>query len=240
MIRTIPLRTLQKSRRRRPLWLRRSKRIVFPLLQRQLHRLSLDYPNLLERQSIQPVSMKNSKSSKSFQESPAMLKSTAQQAPVSIKKEGNKQYLTFWLNQQEYGIELLRVREIRGFTAITPIPNLPTHIKGVMNLRGSVLPVIDLRLKFSMPEKEYTKFTVIIIANAGAKSVGLIVDSVSDVLSVASDKVSPPPDFGSTIDSFFVSGLLKAADRLAILLDLDRLLAESEINAEAAIEPVTV
>ena len=169
-----------------------------------------------------------------------MLKSTAQQAPVSIKKEGNKQYLTFWLNQQEYGIELLRVREIRGFTAITPIPNLPTHIKGVMNLRGSVLPVIDLRLKFSMPEKEYTKFTVIIIANAGAKSVGLIVDSVSDVLSVASDKVSPPPDFGSTIDSFFVSGLLKAADRLAILLDLDRLLAESEINAEAAIEPVTV
>ena len=86
---------------------------------------------------------------------------------TSLPKAAIKQYLTFWLNDQEYGLDLLRVREIRGFTNITSIPNLPAHIKGVMNLRGTVLPVVDLRLKFSMPEKPYTKFTVIIIAKSG-------------------------------------------------------------------------
>ena len=108
--------------------------------------------------------------------------STATSNAVSTPREEIKQYLTFWLNGQEYGLDLLRVREIRGFTAITSIPNMPAHIKGVMNLRGTVLPVVDLRLKFSMPEKPYTKFTVIVIAKSGEKNVGLVVDSVSDVL----------------------------------------------------------
>jgi purine-binding chemotaxis protein CheW len=157
----------------------------------------------------------------------------ATQSQNQSKQEEIKQYLTFWLNNQEYGLDLLRVREIRGFTAITAIPNMPAHIKGVMNLRGAVLPVVDLRLKFNMPEKEYSKFTVIIIARSGEKSVGLVVDSVSDVLSIPVQQVNPPPDFGTAVDRNFVLGLLKASDRLSILLDLDKLLIESEITLPA-------
>jgi len=148
-------------------------------------------------------------------------------------KEEIKQYLTFWLNGQEYGLDLLRVREIRGYTAITPIPNMPAHIKGVLNLRGTVLPVIDLRLKFSMPEKPYTKFTVIIIAKSGEKNIGLVVDSVSDVLSIPTQQINPAPDFGSSVDRNFILGLLKASDRLSILLDLDKLLSESEVTVSS-------
>jgi len=162
--------------------------------------------------------------------------SIATPSRTESQKTEIKQYLTFWLNNQEYGLDLLRVREIRGFTAITAIPNMPPHIKGVMNLRGTVLPVVDLRLKFNMPEKEYTKFTVIIIARSGEKNVGLVVDSVSDVLSVPAQQITPPPDFGTAVDQNFVLGLLKASDRLSILLDLDKLLLESEITVEAQTE----
>jgi purine-binding chemotaxis protein CheW len=160
------------------------------------------------------------------------------QSPTQLKKEENRQFLTFWLNEQEYGLDLLRVREIRGFTSITTIPNMPAHIKGVMNLRGTVLPVIDLRLKFGMPEKEYTKFTVIVIAKSGEKNVGLVVDSVSDVLNVAGQQIEPPPDFGIAVDRNIILGLLKASDRLSILLDLDKLLSESEVTVAAAAEDV--
>lgn len=162
--------------------------------------------------------------------------STISQGQTQAVKEEIKQYLTFWLNEQEYGLDLLRVREIRGFTSITAIPNMPVHIKGVMNLRGTVLPVVDLRLKFGMPEKEYSKFTVIIIAKSGEKNVGLVVDSVSDVLSLPAQQIHPPPDFGIAVDRNFILGLLKASDRLSILLDLDKLLSESEVTVESSIE----
>jgi purine-binding chemotaxis protein CheW len=100
-----------------------------------------------------------------------------------------------------------------------------------MNLRGSVLPVVDMRIKFGLPPVEYTKFTVIIIAHSCAKSVGLIVDSVSDVLSASDNQIQPPPDFGGSMDTRFVQGLLKSDDQLAVLLDLDCLLAESDVIA---------
>ena len=159
--------------------------------------------------------------------------STVTSSHTASSKEEIKQYLTFWLNGQEYGLELLRVREIRGYTGITSIPNMPAHIKGVMNLRGTVLPVIDLRLKFAMPEKPYTKFTVIVIAKSGEKNVGLVVDAVSDVLSIPSHQINPPPDFGFAVDHNFIVGLLKASERLSILLDLDKLLSESEVTVPA-------
>ncbi len=159
--------------------------------------------------------------------------STVAHNQAQAVKEDIKQYLTFWLNDQEYGLDLLKVREIRGFTSITPIPNMPPHIKGVMNLRGTVLPVVDLRLKFSMPEKEYTKFTVIIIAKSGEKNVGLVVDSVSDVLALPAQQINPPPDFGIAVNRNFILGLLKASERLSILLDLDKLLSESEVTVES-------
>jgi purine-binding chemotaxis protein CheW len=159
--------------------------------------------------------------------------STTSQGQPQPSKEEIKQYLTFWLNDQEYGLDLLKVREIRGFTSITAIPNMPLHIKGVMNLRGTVLPVVDLRLKFGMPEKPYTKFTVIVIAKSGEKNVGLVVDAVSDVVSIPVQQINPPPDFGIAVDRNFIVGLLKASDRLSILLDLDKLLSESEVTVEA-------
>lgn len=163
--------------------------------------------------------------------------STVTSSHTSPSKGEIKQYLTFWLNGQEYGLELLRVREIRGYTGITSIPNMPAHIKGVMNLRGTVLPVIDLRLKFSMPEKPYTKFTVVIIAKSGEKNVGLVVDAVSDVLSIPSQQINPPPDFGFAVDRSFIVGLLKASERLSILLDLDNLLSESEVTVPSSEQP---
>ena len=162
--------------------------------------------------------------------------STSFQAQSQSTREELKQFLTFWLNDQEYGLDLLKVREIRGFTAITTIPNMPAHIKGVMNLRGTVLPVVDLRLKFGMPEKSYNKFTVIIIAKSGEKNVGLVVDSVSDVLTLPANQISPPPDFGLAVDRNFILGLLKSSDRLSILLDLDRLLSESEVTTPSSPE----
>src|ERR1035441_9428053 len=94
----------------------------------------------------------------------------------------SQQFLTFLLEEQEYGLEIYKIREIRGYSPITPIPNVPAHVRGVMNLRGTVLPVIDLRMKFHLPAVEYNKFTVIVIATVGAKTVGCLVDAVSDVL----------------------------------------------------------
>jgi len=142
------------------------------------------------------------------------------------------QYLTFLLNEQEYGVELLRIQEIRGYTAITPLPNVPTFVKGMLNLRGTVLPVLDLRSRFGMPEVPYTKFTVIVVANVGTRVVGLIVDSVSDVLTVTKDNIQPAPDFGAAAEANLVSGMIKNAERLAVLLDLDRVL-----TLEQAVEP---
>src|ERR1700689_2004331 len=102
-----------------------------------------------------------------------------------------KQYLTFTLGREEYGIEILKVQEIKGYSAITPIPNTPAHVKGVMNLRGTVIPVVDLRSKFAMEAVEYTKFTVIIVASVGEKIVGIVVDAVSDVLTVSRGNIRP-------------------------------------------------
>lgn len=149
------------------------------------------------------------------------------------------QYLTFLLNEQEYGVELLRIQEIRGYTDITPLPNVPTFVKGMLNLRGTVLPVLDLRTRFGIPEVPYTKFTVIVVANVGARVVGLIVDAVSDVLAVTTDDIQPAPDFGAQAATNLVSGMIKNNEKLAVLLDLDRVLALDEITAEAvAAQPV--
>lgn len=140
-----------------------------------------------------------------------------------------QQFLTFLLEKQEYGVELLNIQEIRGFSPITPIPNVPVHVRGVMNLRGTVLPVIDLRMKFNLPEVEYTKFTVIVIITVAGKMVGLLVDAVSDVLMVSPQQIRPAPDFGSTVDTRFISGVFETHDHLAVALNLEQLLSEGEL-----------
>ncbi len=141
----------------------------------------------------------------------------------------SSQFLTFLLEEQEYGLELFKIQEIRGYAPVTPIPNVPAHVRGVMNLRGTVLPVVDLRMKFGLPAVEYNKFTVIVISMVADKTVGLLVDAVSDVLQVALDAIRPGPDFGSTIDTRFIDGVFQSKERLAVALNLEKLLSETEL-----------
>ena len=136
-----------------------------------------------------------------------------------------RQYLTFALGAEEYGVEILKVQEIKGYSAITPIPNTPSYVKGVMNLRGSIIPIVDLRAKLSMPETAYNQFTVIIVVRVGAKTVGVVVDAVSDVLNIPLKDIQPTPDFGSQVYARFISGLAKAGERLVVLLDIEKVLA---------------
>ena len=143
----------------------------------------------------------------------------------------SQQFLTFLLEEQEYGLEIFKIREIRGYAPITPIPNMPAHVRGVMDLRGTVLPVVDLRTKFRMPAVEPDKFTVIVIATVGEKTVGLLVDAVSDVLTVGLDAIREAPDFGAAVDTRFINGVFQSKDRLAVALNLEELLTESELAA---------
>ena len=150
---------------------------------------------------------------------------------ASIEKTMQKpqQFLTFLLDDREYGLEIFKIREIRGYASVTPIPNVPQHVRGVMNLRGTVLPVIDLRIKFHLPAVEYNKFTVIVIATVGEKTVGLLVDAVSDVLMVAPDAMREAPDFGAAVDTRFINGVFESREHLTVALNLEELLAESEL-----------
>lgn len=133
------------------------------------------------------------------------------------------QFLTFTLSEQEFGIDILRVQEIKNFSRVTPIPNMPPSIKGVMNLRGTVVPIIDLRTKFQMATAEYNQFTVIIVVNVGARIMGLVVDAVSDVLNADAESIEAAPQLGD-IDTSFITGLAKTGERLVTLLNIEHLL----------------
>jgi purine-binding chemotaxis protein CheW len=153
----------------------------------------------------------------------------AMKAVVANQVQESQQFLTFLLEDQEYGLEIFKIREIRGYAPITPIPNVPAHVRGVMNLRGTVLPVVDLRMKFHLPVVEYSKYTVIVIATVGDKTVGLLVDAVSDVLMVALDAIRDAPDFGAAVDTRFINGVFQSKEHLAVALNLEELLSESEL-----------
>ncbi len=155
---------------------------------------------------------------------------TLQAAPVKAPA-ATSQFLTFLLGDEQYGVEILKVQEIRGYSAVTPIPNTPTHIKGVINLRGTVVPVVDLRAKFSLMTAEYNKFTVIIVVTVRDKVMGLVVDGVSDVLDIAATEVRVAPEFGANVDTRFISGMATVGDRMTVLLDIERLLSDDEIIA---------
>jgi purine-binding chemotaxis protein CheW len=148
----------------------------------------------------------------------------AMQSSTGTGSGGGSQYLTFTLGEEEYGVEILKVQEIKGYSSITPIPNTPAHVKGVMNLRGTIIPVVDLRMKLGMAEASCTPFTVIVVVKVGAKTVGLVMDAVSDVLDVPKDDIEATPDFGVAVDTGFISGLAKAGTRLIVLLDIEKVL----------------
>lgn len=142
---------------------------------------------------------------------------------ISFATDGS-QYLTFALGQEEYGLEILKVQEIKGYSAITPIPSTPGYVKGVMNLRGTIIPVVDLRCKLAMRETEHNQFTVIIVVMVGRRVMGLIVDGVSDVLNIPKSDIQATPDFGAQVDAHFISGMAKAGEKLVALLDIDKIL----------------
>jgi purine-binding chemotaxis protein CheW len=147
----------------------------------------------------------------------------------------DNQFLTFNLGEELYGVDILRVQEIKGYTAVTKIPNTPAHIKGVLNLRGTIVPIIELRTKFNMPVIDYTAFTVIIVVVVRDKVMGLVVDSVSDVLNIDKKDIQVPPQFGEKVDVSFLNGIGKSGDKLVALLDMDRLLSEEESQGAASI-----
>jgi purine-binding chemotaxis protein CheW len=157
-------------------------------------------------------------------------------APSQASYSANiQQYLSFALGEEQYGIEILRVQEIKGYSGITPIPNTPAHIRGVMNLRGTVIPVVDLRAKFHLETHAYDKFTVIIVVTVGARIVGLVVDAVSDVLDIARQDIRPAPELGHGQDTRFISGMVHVGERLVVLLDIATLLAEDSLGETAAV-----
>lgn len=162
--------------------------------------------------------------------------STAQQIAAADLMQGGTgedQYLTFILNGEEYGVDILRVQEIRGWDSATPIPNTPQYIKGVINLRGTIVPILDLRERFGMAALEYGPTTVVIVLKVYAgdreRVMGIVVDAVSEVYNIGSEDLQPPPDFGDTVALEFVHGLASIEDKMVIVLDVDHLLTSGEL-----------
>jgi purine-binding chemotaxis protein CheW len=139
-------------------------------------------------------------------------------------------FLTFVLGNEEYGIEILRVREIIGIMEITPVPQTPDYVKGVINLRGKVIPVIDQRIKFSMPEVEQTQETCVIVVEVKESLIGILVDNVSEVLDIGREEIEATPQFGKEIDTQFIMGLGKTKGKLIILLDIEKVLSTEVIK----------
>lgn len=150
-------------------------------------------------------------------------------ALVEEASEVNQQ-VTFSLGKEEYGIEITKVQEIIGYQGFTRVPNVPDFIKGVINLRGTVVPVVDLRKKFEMEEKEYTKFTVIIILEALERIMGIIVDAISDVVSLTEQDIQDAPSFTVNVRTDFIKGMGKKGEKLIILLDMDKVLSQEELE----------
>ncbi len=151
-----------------------------------------------------------------------------------VENEVNgSQYLTFMLAGEYYGVDILRVQEIKGWTQVTQIPNTPDYVQGVLNLRGTIVPIIDMRKRFSLESEEYTPITVVIVLSvkcaSGDRVIGIVVDAVSDVLDVQTDDIKPSPDFGTTVNIEFISGLTAVGEQMVMLLDVDKMLSTDEL-----------
>ncbi len=140
------------------------------------------------------------------------------------------EFLAFKLGQEEYGIDILKVQEIRGYEAVTRIANAPEFIKGVINLRGIIIPVVDMRIKFNLGTPTYDQFTVVIILNINGRIVGMVVDSVSDVTTLSPEQVKPAPEMGTAFNSNYLTGLGTIDERMLILVDIDKLMSSQEMG----------
>jgi purine-binding chemotaxis protein CheW len=139
------------------------------------------------------------------------------------------EFLTFRLGAEEYGIDILRVQEIRSYEAPTRIANAPPFIKGVVNLRGVIVPIVDLRLKLGCEAVDYNEFTVVIVLNVAGRVVGAVVDSVSDVLELSNDAVKPAPELASSVDTSFITGIGNVGDRMLILMDIEAFMSSPDM-----------
>jgi len=141
---------------------------------------------------------------------------------------GSHQVLTFTLGDETYGVDILRVQEIRGYSTVTRIPQAPAHVLGVLNLRGSIVPIVDMRMRFNLDRAEYTPLTVIIVLSvesaAGRRDIGVVVDGVSDVIDVANADIKPAPELGAQVNTEFIEGLASVSGRMVMLLDIDTLI----------------
>lgn len=139
------------------------------------------------------------------------------------------EFLTFTLGAEEYGMDILKVQEIRGYDAVTVIANTPPFIKGVINLRGIIVPIVDLRIKFNLGKIDYDQFTVVIILNLGSRVVGIVVDSVSDVLSLTPEQIKAAPALSAALDTRYIIGLGTVDERMLILVDIEKLMNSNEM-----------
>jgi purine-binding chemotaxis protein CheW len=149
--------------------------------------------------------------------------------PNATLKSAAGEYLTFVLGEEEYGIEILKVQEIRGYDAVTPIANTPNFIKGVVNLRGKIVPIVDLRIKFNLGKVVYDEFTVVIILNLSGRVVGIVVDGVSDVMALKDDQLREVPSLVTSIDTKYIVGLATVEQQMLILVDIEQLMTSQEM-----------
>ena len=146
-----------------------------------------------------------------------------------------RELLTFTLGSEEYGIDILKVQEIRGYDAVTTIANSPAFIKGVINLRGIIVPIVDMRIKFNLGKVDYDQFTVVIILNLANRVMGIVVDGVSDVIALSNDQMKPSPEFSSTMDTQYIMGLGTVDERMIIVVDIEKLMSSRDMElVEAA------
>src|ERR1700692_1417190 len=145
-------------------------------------------------------------------------------------ESAGNEFLAFTLGKEEYGIDILKVQEIRGYEAVTRIANAPDFIKGVVNLRGIIVPIVDMRIKFNLGEPTYDQFTVVIILNISGRVVGMVVDSVSDVITLKPEEIKPAPEMGVALNTDYLIGIGAIDERMLILVDIERLMSSSEMG----------
>src|SRR3989339_498014 len=158
---------------------------------------------------------------------PPSAPATMHHGPPAVKAH---EFLAFTLGQEEYGIDIQKVQELRGYDTVTRIANAPEHIKGVVNLRGIIVHIIDMRIKFNLGTPTYDQFTVVIILNMASRVMGMVVDSVSDVITLSPEQVKSAPEMGAVLDTDYLIGLGTLDDRMLILIDIDKLMTSDEMG----------
>ncbi|RBA23040.1 chemotaxis protein CheW [Herminiimonas fonticola] len=148
----------------------------------------------------------------------------------SVSTFTSLEFLAFTLGKEEYGIDIQKVQELRGYDAVTRIANTPEFIKGVVNLRGIIVPIIDMRIKFNLGTPVYDQFTVVIILNIGGRVMGMVVDSVSDVITLTHEQLKPAPQMGAIVEADYLLGLGTIEERMLILLDIDKLMSSTDMG----------